>query len=296
MSGETGVGGITGAGGPDSLLRVATVNLNGIRAAHRRGLTAWLDEAAPDVLLLQEVRAPADVAADLLGSQWQGVWVPCRIRGRAGVAMAVHRDRADLVGAQGGVDGAQGARPFLYADEVDVDSGRWVEAEVETSSGGRVRVVSAYFHSGEVGTAKQEAKMAHLARIDTRMGELLSCGANVLVAGDFNVVLSRADIKNWTPNHNKRAGVLDEEIAHLAGWLDAGWVDVTRVLAGEVQGPYTWWSWRGKAFDNDAGWRIDHQFTTPSLGQMAKRVEVCRAASYDARFSDHAPLVVDYEV
>ena len=113
-------------------------------------------------------------------------------------------------------------------------------------------------------------------------------------AGDFNIVRSRLDIKNWTPNHNKRAGVLDEEIAFLDTWVAQGWRDVTRELVGDVQGPYTWWSWRGKAFDNDAGWRIDHQFVTPQLAGDARSVRIGRADSYDARFSDHAPLSVDY--
>ena len=105
-----------------------------------------------------------------------------------------------------------------------------------------MRVVSAYFHSGEKDTPKQEAKMAHLPRIGARMAELLAeeagGGMSSLVCGDFNVVRSQADIKNWKPNHNKRAGVLDEEIAFLNQWVVEGWRDAVRDLAGDVQGPY----------------------------------------------------------
>lgn len=278
-------------------MRVTTVNLNGIRAAHKRGVHDWLETEKPAVLLMQEVRAPADVATHLLGSQWESLWVPCRIKGRAGVGIAVHKDRADLLGADRVDSGADpDPRTSLYEGESDVDSGRWSEATVVSPSGGRVRVVSAYFHSGEKGTPKQDAKMAHLERMDTRMRQMCSSGDDIVVAGDFNIVRSRADIKNWTPNHNKRAGVLDEEIAYLTGWLQAGWRDVTRELAGQMQGPYTWWSWRGKAFDNDAGWRIDYQFATPTLADRARAFSIGRAPSYDARFSDHAPLSIDYEL
>lgn len=267
---------------------ITSVNLNGIRAAARRGLDEWLAREAPAVLLLQEVRADTATALDLLGPRWDVVAVPSRVKGRAGVAVAVDREQGALVPGE--------VRDHLDEDETDTDSGRWVE--VTADLGSPVRLVSAYFHSGEVGTPKQEAKMAHLPRIGARMAQLLAAsqqgGAQVVVAGDFNIVRSRLDIKNWTPNHNKRAGVLDEEIAFLDTWVAQGWHDVTRELVGDVQGPYTWWSWRGKAFDNDAGWRIDHQFVTPQLAGDARSVHIGRAESYDARFSDHAPLSVDY--
>lgn len=267
---------------------ISSVNLNGIRAASRRGLQQWLEHEAPAVLLLQEVRADGATTVDLLGPRWDVVVVPSRIKGRAGVAVAVDREQGALLPGQ--------VRDHLDEEETDSDSGRWVEATADL--GVPVRLVSAYFHSGEVATPRQEAKMAHLPRIGARMAELLAEAASgapqAVVAGDFNVVRSRRDIKNWTPNHNKRAGVLDEEIAFLNAWVEEGWHDVTRELAGDVQGPYTWWSWRGKAFDNDAGWRIDHQFTTPNLAQAATGVRIGRAQTYDTRFSDHAPLSIDY--
>ena len=109
------------------------------------------------------------------------------------------------------------------------------------------------------------------------------------------MVRSERDIKNWKPNHNKIAGVMDEEIAHLEGWFSDGWVDVSRHLVGdEEQGPYTWWSQRGKAFDNNAGWRIDYQVLTPALAERARSVSVDRAPDYASRWSDHAPLIIEY--
>ena len=227
-----------------------------------------------------------------MGEEWDSVWVPCRIKGRAGVGVAVRRGRARIDG-----------EPRLVLDdaESDVDSGRWLEATVSREGGGvPVRVVSAYFHSGEKDTPKQDAKMAHLPRIGNRMAELIAEEANggvsSLVCGDFNVVRSRCDIKNWTPNHNKRAGVLDEEIAFLNRWVDEGWRDTVRDLAGDTQGPYSWWSWRGQAFVNNAGWRIDYQYATPRLGALARSFDIGRAPDYDARFSDHAPVSVTYDI
>ena len=302
-------------------MRIATVNVNGIRAAARKGMGAWLETSSPDVLLLQEVRADEETAAALLPGYSSLIW-PCRIKGRAGVGVAV-RDGGPVV---------LGASRYGVAveEEPDVDSGRWLEVDL-LPAGSRAQgraatgeaaeetepaeareatpssqpapmltVVSAYLHSGQVGTEKMDQKYAHLALVDARMSRLLAAaqagGPQAVMAGDLNVVRSERDIKNWKPNHNKVAGVLDEEIAHLEGWFSSGWVDVARHLAPEAQGPYTWWSQRGKAFDNDAGWRIDYQVATPDLAAGAVSAVVDRAASYAERWSDHAPLVVEYQV
>ena len=270
-------------------MRIATVNVNGIRAAARKGMAAWLETGAPDVLLLQEVRADADTAAALLPGYHSLIW-PSRIRGRAGVGVAV-RDGGPLTlgrARRGVADGEE---------EPGVDSGRWLEVELEPAVGG-LTVVSAYLHAGRVGTPKLGEKLAHLALVDARMARLLAGaragGRQVIMAGDLNVVRSERDIKNWRSNHNRVSGVLDVEIEHLEGWFSSGWVDVTRALNPRTQGPYTWWSQRGRAFDNDAGWRIDYQVATPTAASRALAVRVDRAGAYDERWSDHAPLVVDY--
>lgn len=280
------------------MLKIATVNVNGIRAAFRKGMDSWLEQSEPDVVLAQEVRASEEITQELFGDNWQVVLNASQLKGRAGVAVAVKKSCGwHLESSQ--------------ADTVPVivpqDSGRWLEAVLarDKTGGGedaRLRVISAYFHSGEVGTEKQEHKMAHLARIEERLKQLHSAsssdnkGSLVLVAGDFNVVHTERDIKNWKPNHNKRAGVLDEEIAFLNRWREQGWVDVVRTLAGQVQGPYSWWSWRGKAFDNDAGWRIDYHLATPQLAEAARSQKIDRANAYEQRFSDHAPVVVAYSL
>ena len=280
------------------MLKIATVNVNGIRAAFRKGMDTWLEQANPDVVLAQEVRASEEITQELCGDNWQVVVNTSQLKGRAGVAVAIKKSCGwHLESSQ--VDTVPVAVPQ--------DSGRWLEAVLardETGGGEdeRLRVISAYFHSGEVGTEKQEHKMAHLERIEERLKQLCSAsssdnnGSLVLVAGDFNVVHTALDIKNWKPNHNKRSGVLDEEIAFLNRWREQGWVDVVRALAGQVQGPYSWWSWRGKAFDNDAGWRIDYQLANQKLAALARSQTIDRADAYDQRFSDHAPVVVAYSL
>ncbi len=271
------------------------MNLNGIRAAFRRGLEQWLADNAPDVLLLQEVRAEAEIAEGLLGDKWETVIVPSEIKGRSGVGIAVRKD-------SGAVKMRAGSEPLIGLDPVEepVDSGRWVEVQLETAAGTPVRMVSAYFHSGQKDSPKQDAKMSHLQRIDQRMSQLLSEAANggpqTLVAGDFNVVRGEHDVKNWKGNHNKSSGVLDEEMLFLNRWAGAGWHDTVRALAGPGPGPYSWWSWRGKAFDNDTGWRIDYHYATGELGQGAHEFDIHRAPAWDQRISDHAPVTVWYRI
>ena len=274
------------------MLTVATANVNGIRAAYRRGMGEWLASRAPDVLLLQECRADDPTVADLLGDGWHLAHEASELKGRAGVTVASrHPARAVRTGLGDG------------APEPVADTGRWVEMDVEVPGADRpLTFVSVYGHSGTAtDAAKMSAKYGHLDRVSHRLGELARQAAagerEVLVAGDVNVVRGPADLKNWKGNHNKTSGVLDPEIAYLERWFgELGYVDVHRALVGEVPGPYTWWSWRGKAFDNDAGWRIDYQIATAGLAARARGATVDRAAAYDQRWSDHAPLVVEYEV
>lgn len=269
---------------------VASVNVNGIRAAYRRDMENWITQSAPDVLLLQEVRADEATAIAHLGEQWHTYINPCRIKGRAGVGIAVRKELGPAVEVRTGV--------VPIENEPEVDSGRWLEADLKLD-GHEVTIVSAYLHSGQVDSPKLDQKLAHLPLVGARLEQLMQRaqdgGPQALVCGDFNIVHTERDIKNWKGNHNKTSGVLDVEIAFLNEWFtDQGWTDIVRQLSGDVQGPYSWWSWRGKAFDNDAGWRIDYQIATPKLAQLARSFEIGRAQSYDLRFSDHAPLSVTF--
>lgn len=273
-------------------LTVTTVNVNGIRAAFRRGMGQWLEETQPHVVLMQEVRAPEDIAQQLMGQQYRTIIHPSQIKGRSGVGIALRKDH-DLFDTDADVQVQAGLSP----EQADVDSGRWLEAIVDV--GFPLHLVSAYFHSGQLGSPKQDAKMAHLPQVEARLRQLqaeAAVGKQAIVAGDFNVVRSQLDIKNWKGNYNKSAGVLDEEMEFLNRWVDEGWTDVVRSLAGQRQGPYSWWSWRGKAYDNDSGWRIDYQYATDELAAKASRWEIYRAPTWDARFSDHAPVTVRYSL
>ncbi|UZN02079.1 exodeoxyribonuclease III [Cellulomonas sp. S1-8] len=270
------------------MLRVATVNVNGIRAAYRRGMGEWLDVRKPDVLLLQEVRGSDEILADhLLAGSWHLAHEAGHAKGRAGVAIASQLPMSAV-------------RIGLGTD-VTGDAGRWVEADLEVPTDGdgparTLTVVSAYLHSATLGTPSMDAKYAFLTHVTDRLAALVAGGGLVVVAGDLNIAHREVDIKNWKGNVAK-AGFLPAERAYLDRWFDdLGWQDVGRALGGPGPGPYTWWSWRGQAFDNDAGWRIDYQLATPGLASLARAVTVDRAATYAARFSDHAPLVVEYDL
>lgn len=272
-------------------LRIATANVNGIRAAYRRGMDAWLAHRDVDILALQEVRAETDDLVALLGEGWDVVHDAASAKGRAGVAIA-SRHRTTAI-----------HRVAIGADDFD-SAGRWLEADYEVG-GVAFTVVSAYVHSGEDGTPKQLDKYRLLDGMTERLTEL---GAGrAVVVGDLNVGHRTLDIKNWKGNV-KRAGFLPEERAYFDRWLGAegdprynsgaglGWVDLGRRFAGEVPGPYTWWSWRGKSFDIDSGWRIDYQLASPAMASAATAYTVDRAPSYAERWSDHAPVVVDYSL
>lgn len=271
-------------------LRIASVNVNGIRAAARKGMTPWLEASGVDVLTLQEVRAEAsDLAAALPG--WHIVNDEALAKGRAGVAIAT-REPFDVWRVELG-------------DETLDSKGRWVEAEIDVD-GERVTVVSAYVFTGEDGTEKQVAKYAFLDAMEARMPQL---GDLALITGDLNVGHRELDIRNWKGNV-KKAGFLPRERAYFDRFTGAegaevatvdggrgtglGWVDVGRRWAGEVDGPYTWWSNRGKAFDNDTGWRIDYHLASPALAARVADYRVHRASAWDTRWSDHAPVVADY--
>lgn len=267
------------------------MNVNGIRAAVRRGMPAWLEQRNPDVLALQEVRADDATLTGLLEESLGGGWHVAHVeptdagsKGRAGVAVATRLP--------------VGEQRTTIAERFD-GTGRWVELDVETpaSPSGVVTVVSVYIHSGEAGTPKQDDKMAFLDAVRARMTALHATaaagGPQAVVCGDLNIAHTERDIKNWKGNL-KKAGFLPEERAYLDAWAAQGWVDVARHLAGPVDGPYSWWSWRGQAFDRDTGWRIDAHWVTPGLAERVTACQVDRAATYAERFSDHAPVVATF--
>ena len=278
------------------VLRVASVNTNGVRAAYRKGMGEWLEARNVDILALQEVRASTEDLEHLLGSEWDILHDAATAKGRAGVALASRR-RASI------------HRVALGADDFD-SAGRWIEADYEVGDS-IVTVVSTYVHSGAADSPKQVEKYRFLDAMSERMPQLAAHSPLTVVMGDLNVGHRELDIRNWKGNL-KNSGFLPKERAYLdrifgpegdpvqcvdgTVGVGLGWVDVGRRWAGEVDGPYTWWSSRGKAFDNDAGWRIDYQVATPALADTVVAYSIDRAPAWDQRWSDHAPVVVDYDV
>lgn len=277
-------------------LRIASVNVNGVRAAYRKGMAEWLAGRDIDILALQEVRASTEDLEVLLGPEWNILHDAATAKGRAGVALA-SRTPAEI------------HRVAIGADDFD-SAGRWLEADFRVG-GAIITVVSCYVHSGEVDTPKQVEKYKFLDGMLARMPEIAAHSDYAVVVGDLNVGHTELDIKNWKGNL-KNAGFLPRERAYFDQFFGPagenvtcadestgtglGWVDVGRQWAGAVPGPYTWWSFRGQAFDTDAGWRIDYQMATPALAALVKNYAIDRAPSYDTRWSDHAPVVVDYNL
>jgi exodeoxyribonuclease-3 len=268
------------------VFRVITANVNGIRAAERRGGLVWLAAAKADAICLQEVRATRGQLDEALAgspfASWHVAHAEAPEKGRAGVAVITKKAPADVRATfrQSAING----------------QGRWIEVDLDTAQG-PVTVASVYVHSGEAGTPKQDAKYEFLAGMELRLQALARRadkeGVEALVCGDWNIAHREVDIKNWKGNLTS-AGFLPEERAYLDRWFAGSWSDLGREFGGEGPGPYTWWSWRGQAFDNDAGWRIDYHAATPGLAERASSVRIGRASSYAERWSDHAPVTVDF--
>jgi exodeoxyribonuclease-3 len=267
------------------VLTVTSVNVNGLRAAARKGFVEWLAGTSADVLCLQEVRAEPQQLPEAVRAPegWHVVHAPAAAKGRAGVSLYTRRE-PDRV------------RVGFGSEEFD-GSGRYVEADLPG-----VTVASLYLPSGEVGTERQDEKFRFMDEFLVYLKELrvraAADGREVVVCGDWNIAHQEADLKNWRGNV-RNSGFLPEERAWLGRVLDAsdgGYVDVMRALHPGVVGPYTWWSYRGRAFDNDSGWRIDLAVATAGLAGRAVKGVVERAASHAERWSDHAPVTVVYDV
>jgi exodeoxyribonuclease-3 len=263
---------------------VSTINVNGIRAAVKErspenlGLLPWLKTTAADVVCLQETRAAdeqlAEALAPALADGWLLASADPHLKGRNGVAvLSRHPITRVLIGPE--------------ADEFAAH-GRYLEVDT-----GGLTVASVYFPTGEAETDRQLEKERFMAAVAARMEVLRRKRSGAVVCGDWNIGHTEHDIKAWKANQ-KKAGFLPAERQWLTDLLATGWVDVVRVLHPDVPGPYSWWSWRGKAFDNDAGWRIDYQLATAKLAGRVVSARVERADAYSLRWSDHAPVTVEY--
>ena len=257
------------------MLRIISLNLNGIRSATNKGFLDWLPEQDADVLCLQELKAQhCDLAASMLApAGYQGYFHCAEKKGYSGVGIYARR-RPERV-----VEGIGNA-------EFDAE-GRYLRADF-----GPLSVISVYLPSGSSSPERQQAKFRFMEEFFPLLQALRDEGREMVICGDWNIAHREIDLKNWKSNQ-KNSGFLPEERAWLSQVFEAqGWVDVYRRLYPEAGGEaYTWWSNRGQAWANNVGWRIDYQIATPGIAALARSAGVFKTQ----RFSDHAPLTVDYD-
>jgi exodeoxyribonuclease III len=256
-------------------MRIITANLNGIRSAANKGFFAWLQMQQADVICTQEIKAQAaDMTEEMLAPVgYFGYFHYAEKKGYSGVGI-YSKAKPDAV-----IEGLGIA---------DIDSeGRYIEAQF-----GNLSVVSLYLPSGSSGEERQNFKFSVMGRILPHLEELAKNGRDVVICGDWNIAHQEIDLKNYKGN-KKNSGFLPEERAWLGDLFNrVGWVDVYRRLHPETTDEcYTWWSNRGAAYEKNVGWRLDYQIATPEFSKKAIKSTIYK----NERFSDHAPLIVDYQ-
>ena len=256
-------------------MRIITANLNGIRSAANKGFFAWLQTTEADIVCLQEVKAQAaDLTAEMLAPLcYVGHFHYAQKKGYSGVGI-YSKTKPDTV-----IEG-------LGAGFEDIDDeGRYIEARF-----GNLSVISLYLPSGSSGEERQNFKFDVMKRILPILKALSDSGRDVVVCGDWNIAHQEIDLKNFKGNR-KNSGFLPEERAWITDLFVKDWADVYRVLHPNTTDEcYTWWSNRGAAYEKNVGWRIDYQIATPNFAAKANTSQIYKAQ----KFSDHAPLIIDY--
>ncbi|MEO5670891.1 MAG: exodeoxyribonuclease III [Ramlibacter sp.] len=261
------------------MFKLTSLNLNGIRSATSKGVEAWLAKSRPDCICLQEVKAQAlDVEGrfeEMAGLK--GHFHFAQKKGYSGVAVFTRHTPSDVVVGYG-------------SGEFDAE-GRYVELRFDTPRR-KLSIISCYFPSGSSGEVRQEAKFRFLQEFDPHLLRLKQ-QRDFILCGDVNIAHKEQDLKNWRSNR-KNSGFLPEERAWMTRLLDeTGLVDVYRRLQPEAtETAYTWWSNRGQAYANNVGWRLDYHLATPAIAQLARREAIYKKE----KFSDHAPITVEYEL
>ncbi|HRE15953.1 MAG TPA: exodeoxyribonuclease III [Rhodocyclaceae bacterium] len=257
------------------MLRIISANLNGVRSAFAKNFLIWAAAQQAEVVCLQELKAQLpDLSPDMLRPDGMHAYYHCaEKKGYSGVGLWCRR-APDRV-----IEGIGDA-------EFDAE-GRYIRADFDNLS-----VISLYVPSGSSSPERQEAKFRFMDLFYPHLAALKAEGREIVICGDWNIAHHEIDLKNWKGNL-KNSGFLPEERAWMTRVLDElGWVDVYRRLhPATTDEAYTWWSNRGQAWAKNVGWRIDYQLATPGIAQRAKTTSIYKAE----RFSDHAPLTVDYD-
>jgi exodeoxyribonuclease-3 len=258
------------------LLRIISLNLNGIRSATTKGLFPWLEKQNADIICMQELKAQApDMTREMLQPDGlYGYFHYAEKKGYSGVGIYSKRQPDAIIEGLGMPD-------------IDAE-GRYIEAQF-----GNLSVVSLYLPSGSSGEERQTVKFSVMERFLPRLMQLKASGREVVICGDWNIAHCEIDLKNWRGNR-KNSGFLPEERAWMSRiFSELGWIDVYRRLHPDATDEcYTWWSNRGQAWAKNVGWRIDYQIATPDIASKAAATSVYKTE----RFSDHAPLIVDYDL
>ena len=254
-------------------MQIITLNLNGIRAATKKGFLPWLSAQSADIVCIQELKAQLpDLSADMLSPDgYRGYFHCAEQKGYSGVGIYARKTPDRVIEGIGIAD-------------IDAE-GRFLQADF-----GALSIVSIYLPSGSSGEHRQAAKFYFMEKFFPILQNLMTSGREVILCGDWNIAHKEIDLKNWRSNQ-KNSGFLPEERTWLSKVFDdIGFVDVFRRLNAESD-QYTWWSNRGQAWAKNVGWRIDYQIATPAIAQKARNTAIYK----DERFSDHAPLIVDYD-
>lgn len=291
-------------------LRIGTHNVNGIRAALRRGAGEFWEACGADVVALQEVRCRIPDLPERAFGSFHTTLDAGTLAGRNGVAILTRTPPAAIRTLSGTVWTSEPSGEFTEVECTRIvnrdlapfaDEGRYVEVDLADAP---IRVASLYLPKGaawpyeENSKEKYDRKMRFLKglarHLQASRREAAGDGREFLVMGDFNIAHTQQDLKNWRGNQ-KSEGFLPEEREWFSSILGPRTlVDVVRAQHPEADGPYSWWSWRGQAFVNDSGWRIDYHLASPALAKAAVAAMTARESSYEARMSDHCPVIVDY--
>jgi len=254
--------------------RLVTLNLNGIRSAADKGFLEWAESAGADCMGVQEIKAQAEHVAERFErvAGMDGHFHYADKKGYSGVGLYSRKAPSDV---------------RIGFDKTEFDAeGRYLQLDF-----GSLSIVSLYLPSGSSSEERQAAKFRFMDLFLPHMAALRASGREVIICGDWNIAHQAIDLKNWRSNQ-KNSGFLPEERAWFGRLLtEQGWVDTYRSLHPDATDAcYTWWSNRGQAWAKNVGWRLDYQLATPGVGALAQSATVYK----DERFSDHAPLTVDY--
>lgn len=255
------------------MFRVISLNANGIRAAARKGLFDWLDKQQPDVVCIQETKAQIHQLSDEVfhPKGYHCHYFDAQKPGYSGVAIYSKQEPDAIIKGLG-------------EDEFDYE-GRYIEARF-----GDFSIASIYVHSGSSSEERQQEKYRFMDFYLPKLKAMGEDGRKYILCGDWNIAHKEIDLKNWRGN-KKHSGFLPEERAWLDTLFDEmGWVDAFREL-DQPEHSYTWWSNRGQAWANNTGWRIDYHILSPNLKNTVRATDIYK----DERFSDHAPLVMEYD-